>query len=408
MDLQLLGCQSSPTSNVLQKDSTMENFIYNLAPSLPLNSRQKIALTAPSSAKFGGTCSFKLPRYGLLNMLLLKIAYTSDLSTGRYKYGYNFGHMLIKKVSLMTNSRAIIELYANENLSRTMELNAASRDSILSMAGSSDAVSTATASAPGTMYIPLLFECFKSSNQFLDLAFMEEVTVSVEFASTDELFSKTTVWESGKSVKIDYDNSQLLAYYVALSDSDLRKYENANFSVDAPLSMLSRSSYSETTQSISGTDGTETSMTVNFNCPNLIEKTILTLRKNSDTTNTKLGDFQTVNKIDYYIGGRIVYSSTGEEELLENALFFNSGLGQYTGPSTSFLQNLYVHYWNLLGSQSDRCSGFVSGKNSSNFSVKVYFTPNETTTYYCDVIHSIAQVISVSGSSGKCSVALSV
>jgi hypothetical protein len=274
---------------------------------------------------------------------------------------------------------------------------------------------TAAPVAPKTMYIPLLFECFKSSNQFLDLAFMEDVTVSVEFASSDELFNKTVEWESGKSVKIDYDNSQLLAYYVALSDSDLRKYENANFSVDAPLSMLSRSSYSETTQSITVTSTAETSMTVNFNCPNLIEKTILTIRKNDGTS--RIGDFLPVNKIDYYIGGRIVYSSTGEEELLENALFFNSGLGVYTGAGkagstpeagSTFNQNLYVHYWNLLGSQSDRCSGFVSGKNSSNFSVKVYFTPEANKTYYCDVIHSIAQVISVSGSSGKCSVALSV
>ena len=197
-----------------------------------------------------------------------------------------------------------------------------------------------------------------------------------------------------------------MAYYVSMSDSDLRKYENANFSIDAPLSMLYRSSYAETTQSLSGTISTQTSFNIAFNCPNLIEKTIITVYKN--TTTGKVGDFAAIDKLEYYIGGRMVYTSKGKEELLENSIFFSSGLGAIGVTTTALNENLYVHYWNLMGGDTSRCSGFVSGKNASNFSVKVYFTPDETATYYCDAIHSIAQVVSISGTSGKCSVSLSV
>ena len=168
MDLQLLSCQSSPLSNVLSKDASLEPFIYNLEPSLPLISRQKIELPLPSSAKFGGKCSVKLPRYGLLNMLLLNVAFCSNLVTGRYKHKFNFGHMLVKKASLMTNSRAILELYAVENLHRALELNQNARDIVLSTAGDASEVSTASTTAPATKYIPLLFECFKKSENYLD------------------------------------------------------------------------------------------------------------------------------------------------------------------------------------------------------------------------------------------------
>jgi hypothetical protein len=320
--------------------------------------------------------------------------------------------MLIKKASLMTNSRAIIELHAVENLSRTMELSAGVRDAILSMAGSDESVTTAVApvgtavaTAPKTMYVPLLFECFKTTNNYLDMAFMEECTLLLEFETSANMFIKPTAWTVGE-IKIDFDNTQLLAYYVAMSDSDLRKYENANFSVDEPLSMLSRSTYPETTTTVAGINATETSAIINFNCPNLIEKSIITLTKN--TASKKLGDFLAVSKIEYYIGGRLVYSSSGQEELLENAVFFSAGLGPVRWSNSALTQNIYVHYWNLLGSQSDRCSGFVSGKNSSNFSVKVFFVPDETETYYIDCVHSVAQVISISGTSGKCAVSLSV
>jgi hypothetical protein len=146
-------------------------------------------------------------------------------------------------------------------------------------------------------------------------------------------------------------------------------------------------------------------MEIRFQCPNLIERTILTLTNSA----SGLGTFVEVSNIQYYIGGRIVYESSGQEELFENSIFYNSGLGPVTGPTSSPTDiNMYTHYWNLLGSNSERTSGFVSGKNSTNFSVKVTFTSVAANVYTLSAVHTVAQVVSISGASGKCSVALSL
>jgi hypothetical protein len=167
---------------------------------------------------------------------------------------------------------------------------------------------------------------------------------------------------------------------------------------------MGKSVYRENAVSKSIAEATTDTITINFNCPNVITKTAIAVYELGSGLK---GSYKAVDKIDYFMSGRLVWSSTGvEESQLENSLFYGTsyGAGEVAGGSSpDNVQNIYTHFWGV-SNENNRMSGACSGKNISDFSVQVKFTTAAgvgTKTYYVEAQHETVNIVSISGSSGK-------
>jgi hypothetical protein len=171
---------------------------------------------------------------------------------------------------------------------------------------------------------------------------------------------------------------------------------------------MSSSVYKEnsvTTASVAAENSTD--VTLNFNCPNVITKTIIAVH--TDGTGKK-GDYQSVDKIQYFMSGRLVHESTGVEcQKLENSLFYGTSYGAGEIVGSDDVQNVYTHFWGV-SNERNRFSGGCSGKNISDFSAKIFLKngSNGALTYVVEAQHEYVNIVSISGASGKIGVSLSL
>jgi hypothetical protein len=296
----------------------------------------------------------------------------------------------------------------------------AARTNLMDVAVNDDPVAGSLVNSGNTfVYVPLNFSFLRNGlSMNLDLSFLEQIECNVELEALDQIATTTT------GLSLDADNTELLCYYYNLSESDLRKYEDAEFSLSKPLSMMASSTYQESDKFVEFTaDGsgntTESGTVVSFSCPNVVVKTMIVVDKvldNGAATTGVIGSFYPVEKVEYYMSGRLVWSSTGvEEQKLENSLFYGTGYGApelASSGSADTYQNVYTHFWSIANEPS-RFSGGCSGKNISDWSCKVFLKPTDVTASQTDkfrirVFHQYINIVSISGSSGKVGVSLSL
>ena len=403
MDLQLLSATASPTLSTLLSDSTLDPMLYSIKSSYPLLSRQRVGIKAGTSWDFGKTNVFTLNRYGILVGLVAKI-FVDGHSSAPVPVE-NFGHYLVKNASLTSHSREIEQLDSTVNLVRTMDMPLGAKESIMAVSNSND---VSGIDADGKyVYVPLHFSFTKNGlSSALDLQFVEQIECSVTLGAAADIFSAN----SGNAA-ITAANCELLCYYYNASEADLRSYEDKEFSLQKPLSMMLHNVYQEATTTPSATSSTDQqSSTISLNVPNVVTRTMITLQ---NTTDDGKGKFHAIDEIVFKISGREVYTATGDEiQKLENALFFGSayGIGDIGGDGGSnYNENVYVHNFQVANERNRFCGG-VSGKNCSDFSCTVKWTPADTsaTNWEINVSHEYVQIVSVSGASGKIGVSLSL
>jgi len=402
MDIQLLSASSSPAMNTILSDATLDPLLYDLKTAYPLMSRQKVGVKANSAWDFGKSNTFQLNRFGILAGLVVKLCVADSGTAG--VPGNNFGNMLIKRCALTSHSREVEQQLDVMNLTHVLEMPLGAKQNLMDLAINDDpAGSSLTNNGDTFVYVPLNFSfCRNGLSMALDLSFVEQIECVVELADLADVATTTT------GLTLDASQCELMCYYYNLSESDLRKYEDAEFSIERPLSVMANSVYRENEVSVAGTSGTQTSVTLNFNCPNVVQKTAIAVyRKGAGLR----GDFAQVDKIEYFMSGRLVYESTGvEEQKLENSLFYGSsyGAGEVAGGnSPDEVQNIYTHWW-AVSNERSRFSGGVSGKNVSDWSARITFTPSATATWYVEAQHEYVNIVSISGASGKIGVSLSL
>lgn len=407
MDIQLLSASSSPAMNTILSDATLDPLLYDLKTAYPLMSRQKVSVKCGSSWDFGKANTFQLNRFGILAGLVLKLAVakgaTSDETTKGLP-GNNCGNVLVKRAALTSHSREIEQTLDVMNLTQVLEMPLGAKQNLMDLAMNDD--TTIKNSTTKFIYVPLNFSfCRNGLSMALDLSFVEQIECVVELDTLANTFTQTD------DITFDASQSELLCYYYNLSESDLRKFEDAEFSIERPLSVMANSVYRENTVSVSAAQSAQTTITLNFNCPNVIQKTAIVVYELGSGLK---GAYKAIDKIEYFMSGRLVYSATGpEEQKLENSLFYGSGYGAGElagGTSPADVQNVYVHHWGVSNERS-RFSGGVSGKNVSDFSCQVTFTANTsggTKTYYVEAQHEYINIVSISGASGKIGVSLSL
>jgi len=373
-------------------------------------SRQKVSVKANSSWDFGKTNTFELNRYGILAGLVLKLTVSNSGSEAAAGFGLNAGNMLVRRATLSSHSREIEQVLDVMNLTQVLEMPLGAKQALMDLAKNDNQV---LAAGDNEIYVPLNFSfCRNGLSMALDLSFVEKLECVVELGSKLDAITGTQ-----SEATLDAADCELICYYYNLSESDLRKYEDAEFSIERPLSIMGCSTYRENTvQSASGSAEDRT-VTINFNCPNVVTKTVIGVHKTSVDENDKRarrGAFQAIKKVEFFMSGRLVYEYTdaANEFKLENALFYGSsyGIGDVgadgaTGTDDS--QNLYTHNWGVSNEKS-RFSGGVSGKNVSDFSAKITFAAAASTAYEIECQHEYISICSISGASGKIGVSLSL
>jgi len=414
MDIQLLSSSSSPTLNVLAQTANLDKFLYNLSPSTPNVSRQKVEVKAGSTFNFGKTNDFNLNRYGILVGAVLKLKIKNYDSSGSADYGANFGHMAVSRAVLSSHSREICQTHDVANLCDVLEMPLGVKENLRDIAKDDDG-STLANGASDTVYVPLTFPFLKNGlGACLDLSFVEQITCSVSLANLADLFEDATT----PDVRVEASDTSLICYFLNLQESDLRKLEDTQYSLEKPLSMMSSSIYKEApvsktfTANGSGVYAQE-EVTINFNVPNCATKTMIYVDRRSvgsTADNGAVGTFYDVAEVAFTMSGREVWKSTGTEcNKLENSLFYG---GSYSVGIDATNESIFVHRWGI-SCESNMYSGAVSGKNVSDFSCNIKFKPadganDEVSSYRFQVQHEYINVVSISGSSGKVAVALSL
>jgi len=421
----LNSLSSSPIANVMLKDVSLDDYAYQLQSALPAGTREKVSLAIPTVG-FDKKVSIDLPKYGLLQGLVLKLNFTianTGTSTITYvKMAQNF-LLLLKSAVLSGHSREICELSGISNFAKILEMEAGVKQAILNAGLYSLSGLTASASnlisGEYNLYIPMFFPFFDRLNTLIDMEFAEPINLSFTLGSANQVF------QAQRSSAFNADKSSVIAYYLQMSENDVRQRQNAVFSLEKPTSIMSFSSYPEvpvvyTAPTAVGTDPVTlvcTPPSIRLNTPNLLVSTTVIVRCTSvpsgQTLNQALIPIET---LEFRGNGKSLYSYTFDEFALENCIF-SEKKGSYKmnryAPSADLVpsENVFTHYWSLSNSP-DFFSGGVSAKNLSDFSVNVTFNPSVTGAgtyvYTIEIVHLYLNIVSYSGSSGKIGVSMAL
>ena len=405
-----MSSSSSPAMNVLLSDSSLDPLIYDMKSSYPLMSRNKYRVKAGSSWDFAKANSFEIPRFGVAIGAVLKttIAITAGNADATHHVtpSQNLGNMLFERISLTSHSREIEQVLDVANLVKVLEQPLGQKEVLMDLAHNDESVAI-TADKTLVVYTPINFSHFTSGiGMAFDTSFVESLEINAQLRAKDKLFDIGA--NAAATVTLTQADCELMVYFLSMEEANLRKYQDLQYSVERPLTVAACSNYRESAVQFDGTNGTESTVTINFNCPNVCKKTILYITNEED--DGQAGNFEAITSIEYYMSGRLQYEyAAADETKLENAMFFNGSYGIAANPSGTNpnQQNVNVHRWEIAPTKN-QFSGGVSGKGISNWSAIVKFTPTATKTYKLNAIQEYVNIVSTSGASGRIGVSLSL
>jgi len=376
-DSLILASASSPLISTLESDSSIQDFIYSLKSSVPVISRQRVSqsFTAPA---FGSTKSVSLNRYGIVFGMYLKIKLTgADATTDRFR---NAMISAIEEAVISSNNRNIEVLTGACNLHRILSMNTGPKDQILDLAQAGALNNDATIDDKDYL-IPLKFSFFESKSTLLPVEFLENLECFVKFGASSDYFGGTLPTIS---------TCDLVVNYYSLSEKNMRQYLQSQYSVERPLSQKLKSCYEESSVAIAAAG----SSTISIKSKNVLEYSLLYIKPAGSNS------YADIDKIVVNLNGREWYSQTGDELLLEQAMYSGDSNRNQTTE-----QNLYRIDWGLYdrGNKQNQFRGALSGKGVS--SPEIVCTAGATGgTLYC--VHVYTNIVSTSGSSGKISISL--
>lgn len=417
----LNSLSSSPIANVMLKDVSLDPYAYQLQSAMPAATREKVSLSIPTVG-YDKKVSIDLPKYGLLQGIVLKLNFTiANDGTDYVVMAQNF-LLFLKSAVLSGHSREICELSGISNFAKILEMDQGSKQAILNSALYSLSNVEASDEIPiaGTynLYIPLFFPFFDRLNTLIDMEFTEPLNLSFT------LGSQTQIFKAARNSTFNASASEVLVYYLQMSENDVRQRQNAVFSLEKPTSIMSLSSYPEVPYAVSLTTATGSKVvpaqtaTIKLNSPNLLVSTSIIIRCTKDGTTNVSQSLLPVDTIEFKGNGKSLYKYTFDEFALENCIF-SEKKGSYKmnkyipAADVTPYENVFTHYWSLANSP-DFFSGGVSAKNLSDFSVIVNFSPPNATanasamSYSVEVVHQYVNIVSYSGSSGKIGVSMAL
>ena len=409
MDVVNISNAESPLLNMLVKKGRYDPFKYTMLSSVGSLSRQRVEVDSQTTAAFNKELHWKIPRYGILANAYIRTVL--GFAGGATKAICDaVGCQLFSRIDLQTHNRVIATQYPEYAQLRINEAPYEQRQAFRTAT-----IESATADEEGSgvtqvvVYTPLFMSFNERSQNFLDCRFIEDL----EIVGSVKAASKLAIGDSPSISEM-----KLVIMMFSPTEQDYRSYQDANFSLQKPLSMLYYNVFHETPKTISSSGTSQRTDTVDQRCNNLVFATHIMIRDTDardHAATPQPGLFEV-------IGGpnegsspdKIVIKATGKElfscPARELMLMDGGSYGRFSGTSNNKVDADTAQYsvWYSLDRSRTANSGSVSFKNLSSPVLELTWTPDSNSNYEILVFHELWQVIDVNGADGRIETGISV
>lgn len=431
MNSQLRSLENSPSFQIFQQNASMSPLIYDLDDSLIPMSRNKYELSFSSSTALGGSASFDLLRVGLLNAVILKLRFTGfdATSVGHFGGGYN----VIKEISILSHNKKLLRMTKNNIQHKIAQMPYHVRKQVESSAMMSGCLPNDVNDAKGDalegtlkdtigyfgansnkesttyLYIPFsIFDDLRTSSSW-NMEFLENLTLQVDFED------KTALATNNTTIALDTANSKVIVSYYDLRNSDMKKFEQANYKVDDNnLSLVLKDYYSETSPAVASLDGDSNvlsnrihTFSVPIQCRSLI--TSIYVRVQNTSTQNGLEGVK-VQEISLNLDGKEFVKYNAEELQLLTSVVGGVSVGNNLAQRlvqsgaddvVDKHENFYELKFNV--NQSNAFSSALSARSvgQPELKVKVFASTTDPCDYKCFVECEHISLLSISSTDGK-------
>ena len=456
MDVQNISNLESPLYNTLVSKAQRDPWTYSLLANVPSFSKSRVvvnaASTPPEANVAGGSHLFKIPRYGLLTKCVLrfklKSGHSEDLTTAAAQnWNAKLGIYNWDDIALQTHNKRIQVLYPEYIHMRSTEKGVEKRQSSANLSGRAF-YTTASQSAWKSgeyFYTELPFAFSERPQNFLDTRFVENLEIVATqhgYTGNDKNFAALAAHVVNlSSPYVRYESApQLLCYYMNPTEELYRAYQERNFTLERPLTMLQydvyRESKSFSNMDLTSGDVDKRTFLLPLACNNLIFKTHIMIRqKRSKSCYNVAGDaiptglqrndkFASIDTIIIRGTSRELVNTTGFELLNIDSQEYGrfvaaadhaSIAGGDTGATTNGAEAMYTINWGLDASRAS-CSGAISLKNVASPEIEVVCQQDTNATqanvalteFDFVVLHEYFQLVTIQGSDGRVSVGVAV
>ena len=430
MNSQLRSLENSPSFQIFQQNASMSPLIYDLDDSLIPMSRNKYELSFSSSTSLGGSASFDLLRVGLLNAVILKLRFTGfdATSVGHFGGGYN----VIKEISILSHNKKLLRMNRNNIQQKIGQMPYHVRKQIESSSMMSGCVPNDVDDSKDTsegtlaqvvgyfdtnsnkesttyLYIPFsVFDDLRTACSW-NMEFLENLTLQVDFEEKEALATNNS------SIALDTTNSKVIVSYYDLRNSDMKKFEQANYKVDDNnLSLVLRDYYTETSPAVAtldGDDGALANRTHTFSIPIQCRSLITSIYVRVQNTSTQNGlEGVKVEEISLNLDGKEFIKYKAEELQLLTAVVGGVSVGnnlaqRLVQSGSEDVVDPHENYYELKFNvnQSNAFSSALSARSvgQPELKVKIYGSTRNSNTYKCFVECEHISLLSISSTDGK-------
>lgn len=285
MDVITAANKESALLTSLESNQVSDVYTYRLMANLPNASRSIWTVSPnipPSGTSHGKQCTFRLPRYGLLQRAVIKcdLVVAGDST---FADASNIGERVFSEIRLQSNSKVISTSRGAYNRVRCDNASSEVSHTLSMISQESATMSTATVTA----YTPVHLPFFEKSSNYLDLEFVDQLDLQCDVNDA-----------SGMGLTQDLTSATFTLYlfFRNLSNEARRAYEAKNFSPEKPLNMLIYDQYEE----VKACDANSTTTTITLNVPHAVFATHFFIRKGLTGSTTGQRDIGPVVPITTY------------------------------------------------------------------------------------------------------------
>ena len=393
MNVEIASQLESPLVTSLQSSLVSKPFNYSLKTNYPILSKLNVSVspdTTPSGSAHGRQITFKVPRYGLLSGMVIKMDIaTSATKTATLTRLNTLGTRIFSNVSLRSHSRVIQDNSSYDILSRMNEAPTEQFNAYENLTTGSPAVNNNVTSS--IVYTPLFFFFGERSEAYLDASFCEplEVVCTVN--------TQAGIWGDSELLStISFNSLSLECFYIQLENGVQQSLTAAQFPPSKNLTLLANDCYVESPTSVVYASGTTLSMSQSLKCKNVAYSTYV--YAHNKTTNALLA----INSATLIANGQTVVSTDRRTQI-----FDNSKLGFiHNVPGSSSGSNSYSIYYGL-----DVSKTYLSGVqafaslNEPILSVVIDTSSGVSANDVIEllIIHEYCTLLSISSDSGTVS-----
>lgn len=390
MNVSLAAQTESPLLTSLQTSIVSKPFNYILEKNAPLLSKSNITvqpISLPSASVYNSQLVFKIPRYGLLTGIALKVKVLGTAApTATLTRTTRIGARFFKNVSLRSHNRVIQDGWSEYAESRINNASAEKANAYTNMTTPLPALANSVTSE---FYDPIFPYFSERSENALDVAFIEplELVITVD--------DRTGMWGSSELLfDMDFVSCELICYYTNLENKTQESLTASQYPLSNPLTQLANDSYREVPVVVTETAGGTVDIELVAKTNNVVTSSHFRVRDKA--TNSLLP----ITAVSMISSGQTLVDSTRKSQIFENA-FYDSMIANVPGSSSG--NDMYSVFYGMSADKTwiSGAQAF-NGLNAPVFKVSVDTSSlSGSQTFELVCVHDYATILSTSSSDGS-------